>query len=99
MQVLDEHGKFLSDWSFGEDPSDIHLLYIGADRTLWAYDRGTSKMLKYDLEGHFLYSWGTGGGFAGGVSGVPGVPPASERTFYVADVDSGRLPPYPPPHP
>jgi 6-phosphogluconolactonase (cycloisomerase 2 family) len=35
------NGKFLYDWTFGEDPSDIHLLYIGADRTLWAYDRGT----------------------------------------------------------
>jgi hypothetical protein len=54
VQVFDENGKFLYDWSFGEDPSDIHLLYIGADRNLWAYDRGTSKMLKYDLQGHFL---------------------------------------------
>ncbi len=60
IQVFDENGKYLYEWSFGDEPSDIHLIYIGADRTLWAFDRGTSKMLKYDLEGHFLYSWGTG---------------------------------------
>ena len=89
MQVFDENGNFLYDWSFGEDPSDIHLLYIGADRTLWAYDRGTSKMLKYDLEGHFLYSWGTGGDFAGGFWGVHGFSVDQEGNFYVAEVDSG----------
>ncbi len=50
----------------GSDPSDIHLLYIGADRTLWVFDRGTSKMLKFDLEGHFLYSFGTCGRFSRG---------------------------------
>jgi len=36
-----------------------------------AYDRGTSKMLKYDLEAT-SYSWGTGGDFAGGFLGVHG---------------------------
>ena len=90
-QVFDENGKFLYDWSFGEDPSDIHLLYIGADRNLWAYDRGTSKMLKYDLEGHFLYSWGTGGDFPGGFWGVHGFSVDQEGNFYVAEVDSGRV--------
>ena len=63
IQVFDENGKYLYEWSAGEDPSDIHLIYIGADRTLWAFDRGTSKMLKYDLDGHFLYSWGIWGDF------------------------------------
>ena len=66
------NGKYLYEWSFGEEPSDIHLLYIGADRTLWAYDRGTSKMLHYDLEGHFLYSFGAAGDFPGGFWGVHG---------------------------
>ena len=90
-QVFDENGKYLYEWNFGEDPSDIHLLYIGADRTLWAYDRGTSKMLKYDLEGHFLYSWGVGGDFPGGFWGVHGFSVDQEGNFYVAEVDSGRV--------
>jgi DNA-binding beta-propeller fold protein YncE len=90
-QVFDENGKYLYEWSFGEEPSDIHLLYIGADRTLWAYDRGTSKMLHYDLEGHFLYSFGAAGDFPGGFWGVHGFSVDQEGNFYVAEVDSGRV--------
>ena len=59
VQVFDENGKYLREWSFGPPPSDIHLFIITADRYLWAADRGTSKMLKYDLNGNFRSSWGT----------------------------------------
>ena len=65
VQVFDENGKYLTEWSFGPPPSDVHLFIISADRYLWAFDRGTSKMLKYDLDGNFLYSWGTWGDFPG----------------------------------
>jgi hypothetical protein len=91
IQVFDENGKYLFDFSMGEDPSDIHLLYIGADRTLWAADRGTSKMLKYDLDGKFLYSWGIWGDFPGGFWGVHGFSVDQEGNFYTAEVDSGRV--------
>ncbi|MGP0074231.1 MAG: hypothetical protein ACLPWF_20145 [Bryobacteraceae bacterium] len=91
IQVFDENGKFLYDFSMGQEPSDIHLIYIGADRSLWAFDRGTSKMLKYDLEGHFLYSFGTWGDFPGGFWGVHGFSVDQEGNFYVAEVDNGRV--------
>jgi DNA-binding beta-propeller fold protein YncE len=91
VQVFDENGKYLREWNFGDDPSDVHLLYIGADRTLWAFDRGTSKMLKYDLDGHFLYAWGTWGDFPGGFWGVHGFTVDQEGNFYVAEVDTGRV--------
>jgi DNA-binding beta-propeller fold protein YncE len=91
VQVFDENGKYLREWSFGEDPSDIHLIQIGSDRTLWAYDRGTSKMLKYDLDGHFLYAWGVWGDFPGGFWGVHGFTVDQEGNFYVAEVDTGRV--------
>jgi peptidylamidoglycolate lyase len=90
LQVFDENGKFLNQWSFGPPPSDIHLIYIGVDRALWAFDRGTSKMLKYDLNGNFLYSWGTWGDFPGGFWGVHGMAVDQEGNFYEAEVDSGR---------
>jgi hypothetical protein len=90
VQVFDENGKFLNQWSFGPPPSDIHLIYIGKDRALWAFDRGTSKMLKYDLNGNFLYSWGTWGDFPGGFWGVHGISVDQEGNFYVAEVDNGR---------
>jgi len=88
-QVFDENGKFLDQWSFGPPPSDIHLFIITSDRSLWAADRGTSKMLKYDLNGNFLYSWGTWGDFPGGFWGVHGLSVDQEGNFYSAAVDSG----------
>jgi sugar lactone lactonase YvrE len=90
VQVFDENGKYVSEWSFGPPPSDIHLFIITADRYLWAADRGTSKMLKYDLNGNFLYSWGTWGDFPGGFWGVHGLSVDTDGNFYVAEVDSGR---------
>jgi hypothetical protein len=91
IQVFDDNGKHLYQFSMGSDPSDIHLLYIGADRALWAFDRGTSKMLKFDLEGHFLYSFGTWGDFPGGFWGVHGFSVDQDGNFYVAEVDNGRV--------
>jgi hypothetical protein len=96
VQVFDENGKYLREWSFGPPPSDIHLLIITGDRYLWAADRGTSKMLKYDLNGNFLYSWGTWGDFPGGMWGVHGLSTDQEGNFYVAEVDSGRAQKYRP---
>jgi DNA-binding beta-propeller fold protein YncE len=96
VQVFDENGKYLREWSFGPPPSDIHLLIITADRYLWAADRGSSKMLKYDLDGNFLYSWGTWGDFPGGMWGVHGLSVDQEGNFYVAEVDSGRAQKYRP---
>jgi len=96
VQVFDENGKYLREWSFGPPPSDIHLLIITADRYLWAADRGTSKMLKYDLNGNFLYSWGTWGDFPGGMWGVHGLSTDQDGNFYVAEVDSGRAQKYKP---
>ena len=55
VQVFDENGKYLNEWKYGpRPPSDVHLFIISGDRYLWAFDRGTSKMLKYDLDGKFL---------------------------------------------
>ena len=91
VQVFDENGKFLDQWRFGDPPSDIHLLLITPDGYLWAADRGTNKILKYGLDGRFLYSWGTWGDFPGGFWGVHGMSVDSEGNFYVAEVDSGRV--------
>ena len=90
IQVFDEKGKYLYEWHVGDEPSDVHLIYIGADRNLWAFDRGTSKMLKYDLQGHLLYTWGTWGDFPGGFWGVHGFSVDQDGNFYVAEVDNGR---------
>jgi hypothetical protein len=95
-QVFDKDGKFLDQWSFGEDPADIHLFHIFSDGYLWAADRGTSKILKYDLNGNFMYSWGTWGDFPGGMWGVHGMAVDQEGNFYVAEVDNGGAQKYTP---
>ena len=52
IQVFDENGKYLYEWYMGDVPSDVHLIYIGARPQPVAFDPGSSKMLKYDLQGH-----------------------------------------------
>ena len=91
IQVFDETGKYLYEWYIGDEPCDVHLIYIGADRNLWLFDRGSSRMVKYDLNGHFLYSWGTWGDFPGGFWGVHGFSVDQDGNFYVAEVDNGRV--------
>ena len=95
-QVFDEHGKFLDQWKFGTPPSDIHLFHIMSDGFLWAADRGTSKILKYDLSGNFQYAWGTWGDFPGGMWGVHGMSVDTDGNFYVAEVDNGGVQKYHP---
>jgi peptidylamidoglycolate lyase len=90
VQVFDENGKYLDEWGFGpRPPSDIHMFIITTDRFLWAADRGTSKLVKYDLNGRFQYSWGTWGDFPGSFWGVHGLSVDQEGNVYTAAVDSG----------
>ena len=89
IQVFDKDGNYLREWSVGKAPADIHLVYMDGSRMLWAFDRASSKMLKYDLEGNFMYAWGTWGNFSGGFWGVHGIHVDSEGNVYVAEVDNG----------
>ena len=89
IQVFDDNGKFLDQWSVGAPPSDIHLIVMDGTRHLWAFDRASSKMIKYDLNGQYMYSWGVWGNFPGGFWGVHGIHVDSEGNFYVAEVDNG----------
>jgi DNA-binding beta-propeller fold protein YncE len=88
IQVFDANGKYLDSWSVGRQPADIHLIYMDGSRMLWAFDRASSKMIKYDLSGNLQYTWGMWGN-AGGFWGVHGMHVDSEGNFYVAEVDNG----------
>jgi hypothetical protein len=91
IQIFDDNGKYLSEWKIAVKPSSLHFVVIGADRTLATFDRNTHKMLKYDLDGHLLYAWGTVGDFPGTLWGVHGMATDQEGNLYVAEVDSGRF--------
>ena len=89
IQVFDENGKFLDSWSVGPPPADIHLIHMDGSRHLWAFDRATSKMIKWDLNGNYQYSWGTWGTFPGAFWGVHGISVDTDGNVYVAEVDNG----------
>jgi 6-bladed beta-propeller protein len=97
VQVFDENGKYLDEWKFGpRPPMDIHSFIVTSDRKLWAADQGTHKILGYDLQGHFVYSWGSWGEYPGGMWGVHGMSTDQEGNFYVAEVNNGRVQKYRP---
>lgn len=88
IQVFDENGEYLYEWSIGAQPANVHMFIITADRHLWAADRRSNKILKYDLDGNFLYSWGTYGEFPGGIAGVHGMSVDQDGNLYLAQVDN-----------
>jgi peptidylamidoglycolate lyase len=87
IQIFDENGRFLSMWPNIRRP---YAIYLTQDRHLWVTDGITQKFLKFDLEGHLLYSWGTFGKMPGGFWGVHQVSVDSEGNLYTADVHIGR---------
>lgn len=89
IQVFDQVGNFLNQWRVGERPSDAQYLIV-ANEAVWIMDAGTTKILKYDLDGNFLYSWGTWGTFPGAMWGVHGMSVDEEGNFYIAEVNTGR---------
>jgi hypothetical protein len=90
IQVFSSDGEYLDEWSVGAPPADLHM-FIVSNGALWAADRGTNKILKYDFEGNLRYSWGVSGDFPGGMWGVHGMSFDDEGNFYVAEVDNGRI--------
>lgn len=94
IQIFDENGKFLDQWSTGGVNTDIHVIHMSADRHIWAGDRATSKIIEWDLDGHLLYTWGTYGDWPGAMWGVHGMSVDQEGNFYVAEVNAGRVQKY-----
>ena len=92
VHVFDENGNYLDEWKFGpRPPMDIHSFIVTSDKKLWAADQGTHKILGYDLDGNFLYSWGSWGEYPGGMWGVHGMSTDTEGNFYTASVNNGRI--------
>jgi DNA-binding beta-propeller fold protein YncE len=89
IQVFDENGVFLAQWPTGP-MANTQFLYIGEDRNLWFADDRTWKIVKYDLEGHLLYAWGSQGDWPGGMWNVHGLSIDQEGNLYIAEVANGR---------
>jgi sugar lactone lactonase YvrE len=90
FQVFDENGKFLTMFPTGRNSSPYYH-YISTDGYLWMGDGGTNRILKYDLDGHYLYGWGGHGGAWGLFSGPHQLATDQDRNLYVAEVFNGRV--------
>jgi len=89
IQVFDENGAFLHQFSTG-NPSTPQYLYLGTDRNLWIADNQTSKIVKFDTEGRYQYSWGSQGQWPGAMWNVHGLSVDQEGNLYIAEVNNGR---------
>ena len=89
IQVFDEHGKFLDQFGTGR-PSNPQVLYLAADKHLWIADNSTSKIVKYDTAGQYLYSWGSQGEWPGAMWNVHGMSVDPDGNLYIAEVNNGR---------
>jgi hypothetical protein len=97
IQVFDENGKFLDQWYLGRKAS-VYCIYMTADQHLWLADSINWKMLKYDLNGRMMSSWGTQGDWPGALWGVHQFNVDQEGNLYVAEVDNGRVQRFRPRH-
>jgi DNA-binding beta-propeller fold protein YncE len=89
IEIFDENGKFLDQWSTGK-PSTPQFLYMAADRSVWIADGTTAKIIKFDLDGHYLYSWGSQGDWPGALWNVHGMSVDADGNLYLAEVNNGR---------
>lgn len=87
IQVFDENGKFLDLWPDIRSPCRVVPTSDGA---VWVLDCTTTKILKYDRDGHLLYSWGTGGTYPGAFRSSHAISVDQEGTVYVADCCGGN---------
>lgn len=97
MQVFDVDGNFLDMWPLRSPhwPASQTTLvtnhFIDDKGYLWAGDAFTNRVLKFDLAGNFLYSWGAAGAQAGRLQCSHGMSTDQLGNLYIADCFAGRL--------
>ena len=88
VQVFDADYNLLDIWPNIPFPMDIA---ITNDGHAWVVDGNVNKFLKFNLDGHLQYAWGTGpGGKPGHVWGTHRISVDTEGNFYTAAVWGGR---------
>jgi hypothetical protein len=82
------------DWNFVEEWPNIYAPYalrMQTDGIIWVGDGFTSKMLKYDLDGRLLTSWGQWGIAPGTFWGMHWLDVDEEGSLYVGEVYGERI--------
>ena len=89
IQVFDENGEYLDEWSIGLPPAHLYYIYMSADQTLWGLDSGTMRIVSWDLNGNFKYGFGYLGDPPGGLFGPHQMSVDQEGNLYIAQVSNG----------
>ena len=89
MQVFDENGKFLAMWPTGYNSSVLAHI-VTDDDFVWVADWTTDRLVKYDLEGHYILDIGGHGALPGQFDGVHQIHVDAERNLYVTEVQNDR---------
>ncbi|MEE2848194.1 MAG: hypothetical protein VX956_17145 [Gemmatimonadota bacterium] len=97
MQVFDENGVFLDMWPLtsphwlGNQGTLMANHMVTTDGHIWVGDAPTNRILKFDLEGNFLYSWGAPGTPAGRIACSHGITTDQDGNLFLADCFMGRV--------
>jgi NHL repeat-containing protein len=89
MQVFDEDGNFLTMWPTGYNSSVLAHIVTNDDH-VWVADWTTDRLVKYDLDGHYILDIGGHGALPGQFDGVHQIHVDSDRNLYVTEVANDR---------
>ena len=65
-------------------------MLVSADQYLWVANGVTDQLLKYDLNGRLVYSWGSSGTAPGSFWGIHQFSVDSDGNLYGAETFTGR---------
>lgn len=96
IQVFDENGNFQFLFPTGQRGQSLpYAIEILQDPTgeefLWVADGSSNRMLKYDLQGNYVYGWGTPGGGYGHFNGPHSITTDQDGNLYISEVFAGRV--------
>jgi len=87
--VFDENGTFLAMWPTGYNSSVLAHI-VTQDDFVWVADWTTDRLVKYDLDGHYILDIGGHGALPGQFDGVHQISVDSARNLYVTEVSNDR---------